>query len=261
MFFCDFDNAPLGEVFGVFSAYSGKQFVASSEVQGGVTAKMSDVEWQDAFDAIVHINGWTYDEHGQFVYVYTKTEWDAMQAAVAAHDENFDDDWADGENADAFSDESFENAENADSSDAFSAENSDENWAESNSGNDSDSSNEAGAFAAGAAAGAAAGEVADSFSGNSNDAGEFGDAASDNESFEADSFNGDANGDFGAEDASQQDGAEQAFMTPEGFEAVVAEDARRRSVRPAPRRWFRSSARAGTVSAASLSPRTGGTGG
>ncbi len=209
-FSCDFDNESVNNVFDRFAEFSGMQFVASSGVTGTVTAKMSNVEWQDAFDAVMRVNGWTYDQHGQFLYVYTQDEWRSMQAAVADR-ESFDDTFGSDE-ADEFT---------GDTGDERSFNESNDEWTQSD---ESDSSIDAGAFAAGVAAGAAANEAASSDPFATDAAAGDSDAfSSDKFGAEGDEFDSDATGEF---NTNGESGARNdAKGTPSNTESVTAEEA------------------------------------
>lgn len=51
-----------------------RSIVVSKNVSARVTASLYDVTFNDALDAILHVNGFGYIEQGNFIYVYTREE-------------------------------------------------------------------------------------------------------------------------------------------------------------------------------------------
>ncbi len=71
----------LSTVLQLLSIQSQRNIVASRNVAGTVTADLYGVDFYDALDAILTPNGFGYREKGQFIYVYTAAELDAMEEA------------------------------------------------------------------------------------------------------------------------------------------------------------------------------------
>jgi len=71
----------LASVLQLLSIHSQRNIVASRNVAGTVTADLYNVDFYEALDAILHTNGFGYREKGNFIYVYTKAELDAMAKA------------------------------------------------------------------------------------------------------------------------------------------------------------------------------------
>ncbi len=64
----------LTKVLQLLSIQSEKNIIASRNVAGSVSADLYGVDFYDALDAILHPNGFGYEEQGQFIYVYTADE-------------------------------------------------------------------------------------------------------------------------------------------------------------------------------------------
>lgn len=60
---------------------SKKNIITSKAVTGTVSANLYDVTFYEALDAILKVNGYTYYEEGNFIYVITRDEWEAMEKA------------------------------------------------------------------------------------------------------------------------------------------------------------------------------------
>jgi type IV pilus assembly protein PilQ len=71
----------LGNVLEMLSIQSQRNIVATKNVSARVTANLYSVTFKEALDAILHVNGFKYQEVGNFIYVYTKEEFDAMEQA------------------------------------------------------------------------------------------------------------------------------------------------------------------------------------
>ncbi len=65
----DFHEADLHEVFGVFEGASGLKIVSDPEVAGHITLLLKDVPWDQAFAAILRVNGLTQTREGQTIHV------------------------------------------------------------------------------------------------------------------------------------------------------------------------------------------------
>lgn len=75
------NDASLPQVLRMLSLQSQKNIIASKDVTGTVTANLYDVTVHEALDAILKANGYVYQEKGNFIYVYTAKEMQAMQKA------------------------------------------------------------------------------------------------------------------------------------------------------------------------------------
>jgi hypothetical protein len=61
----DVQNADIHTVLRTLADYSGKNIIASREVEGEVTARLYDIPWQDALNSILRSHGFGYvEEHG-----------------------------------------------------------------------------------------------------------------------------------------------------------------------------------------------------
>ncbi len=68
------NNEDLGNVLQLLSLQSQRNIVASNNVSATVTADLYDVTFEEALDAILHVNGFGYINKGNFIYVYTAAE-------------------------------------------------------------------------------------------------------------------------------------------------------------------------------------------
>lgn len=75
----------LSMVLQLLSIQSQRNIVASRNVAGTITADLYNVDFYEALDAVLHTNGFGYKEKGNFIYVYTQTEIDAMNKAELRH--------------------------------------------------------------------------------------------------------------------------------------------------------------------------------
>lgn len=75
------NDEDLGNVLEMLSIQSQRNIVATKNVSARVTANLYSVTFKEALDAILHVNGFKYQEAGNFIYVYTKEEFDAMEQA------------------------------------------------------------------------------------------------------------------------------------------------------------------------------------
>ena len=71
-------DADLAKVLEMLSIQSQKNIIASKGVSATISANLYDVTFYEALDAILRVNGFTYDEQGNFIYVYTQEEMDAI---------------------------------------------------------------------------------------------------------------------------------------------------------------------------------------
>jgi type II secretory pathway component GspD/PulD (secretin) len=71
----------LTKVLQLLSIQSERNIIASRNVIGTVSADLYDVDFYDALDAILTANGFGYTEKGDFIYVYTAEEIQALEEA------------------------------------------------------------------------------------------------------------------------------------------------------------------------------------
>ncbi|MCC7146607.1 MAG: hypothetical protein IT443_09190 [Phycisphaeraceae bacterium] len=74
-------DVDLSKVLQMLSIQAQRNIVASRNVAGKVTADLYGVDFYDGLDAILHPNGFGYQEKGNFIYVYTQQELAAIQDA------------------------------------------------------------------------------------------------------------------------------------------------------------------------------------
>jgi len=72
----------IGNVLELLSIQSQKNIVASKNVNGKVSADLYSVTFVEALDAILHVNGFVWMEKGNFIYVYTREEFDQIRKAT-----------------------------------------------------------------------------------------------------------------------------------------------------------------------------------
>jgi type IV pilus assembly protein PilQ len=72
----------LTKVLQLLSIQSQRNIIANRNVAGTVSANLYGVDFYEALDAILHPNGFGYEEKGQFIYVYTQDELRARQEAM-----------------------------------------------------------------------------------------------------------------------------------------------------------------------------------
>ncbi len=77
------NNAPLTTVLRMLSVQSRRNIVATSAVQGSVTASLFNVSLEEALDAVLLANNAGYRVAGNFVYVYTNEQLAQLSAAEA----------------------------------------------------------------------------------------------------------------------------------------------------------------------------------
>ncbi|RMH14489.1 MAG: hypothetical protein D6695_01060 [Planctomycetota bacterium] len=68
------NNEDLGNVLQLLSLQSQRNIVASNNVSATVTADLYNVTFEEALDAILHVNGYGWVAKGNFIYVYTAEE-------------------------------------------------------------------------------------------------------------------------------------------------------------------------------------------
>lgn len=71
----------LANVLQALSVETQKNIVASPDVRATVTANLYGVTFYEALDAILRVNGFAWVEKGNFIYVYTRAEYEAIIAA------------------------------------------------------------------------------------------------------------------------------------------------------------------------------------
>ena len=74
-------DTDLGKVLEMLSIQSKKNIVASRNVSATVTANLYDVTFEEALDSILRVNNYGYLEEGNFIYVYTIPELEAIESA------------------------------------------------------------------------------------------------------------------------------------------------------------------------------------
>ena len=74
-------DADLTQVLQLLSIQAQRNIVATKSVNGSISADLYGVDFYEALDAILHPNGFGYREKGNFVYVYTLQEINAMKEA------------------------------------------------------------------------------------------------------------------------------------------------------------------------------------
>ena len=74
-------DTDLGKVLEMLSIQSKKNIVASRNVSATVTANLYDVTFEEALDSILRVNNYGYLEEGNFIYVYTTPELEAIESA------------------------------------------------------------------------------------------------------------------------------------------------------------------------------------
>ncbi len=74
-------DTDLAQVLQMLSIQSQKNIITSKSVSATVTANLFDVTFYEALDAILRVNGYRYMEEGNFIYIYTETEYQEIIAA------------------------------------------------------------------------------------------------------------------------------------------------------------------------------------
>ena len=75
-------DADLAKVLQMLSIQGKKNIIASKSVSGSVTANLYDVTFYEALEAILTANGYQYLEKGNFIYVYSQSEYQEIIAAT-----------------------------------------------------------------------------------------------------------------------------------------------------------------------------------
>jgi type IV pilus assembly protein PilQ len=75
-------DTELVKVLQMLSIQSQKNIITSPSVSAMVSADLYDVSFYEALDALLHVNGYGYQEKGNFIYVYTQEELAAMEEAA-----------------------------------------------------------------------------------------------------------------------------------------------------------------------------------
>ena len=75
-------DTELVKVLQMLSIQSQKNIITSPSVSATVSADLYDVSFYEALDALLHVNGYGYIEKGNFIYVYTQEEINAMEEAA-----------------------------------------------------------------------------------------------------------------------------------------------------------------------------------
>lgn len=74
-------DTDLAHVLQMLSMQSRKNIITSRSVSATVTANLYDVTFEQALEAILHVNGYDYIEEGNFIYVYTMAEIEEIRRA------------------------------------------------------------------------------------------------------------------------------------------------------------------------------------
>lgn len=74
-------DTDLAQVLQMLSIQTEKNIIASRNVSGTVTANLYNVTFHEALESILRSNGLRYIEEGNFIYVYTQSEYDEILAA------------------------------------------------------------------------------------------------------------------------------------------------------------------------------------
>lgn len=73
----------IANVLELLSIQSQKNIIASKNVTGKVSADLYSVTFFEALDALLHVNGYVWMEKGNFIYVYTREEYDQIKKATS----------------------------------------------------------------------------------------------------------------------------------------------------------------------------------
>ena len=65
----------------ILSLKCNRNIIPTKAVSGSVKVNLFDVSCKEALDAVLPANGYTYEEKGAFIFVYTKDEYTAIQSA------------------------------------------------------------------------------------------------------------------------------------------------------------------------------------
>ncbi len=80
-FTVQFQDTDIAQALQMLSIQGQKNIITGKNVSGTVTANLFEVTVQEALDVILKANDLRYEEVGNFIYVYTREEWDQMQQA------------------------------------------------------------------------------------------------------------------------------------------------------------------------------------
>jgi type IV pilus assembly protein PilQ len=76
------NETDLAQVLEMLAIQSRQNIVTSKSVSGTVSANLFDVTFEEALDAILLVNGYYWEREASFIYVYTRSEWEELQAAM-----------------------------------------------------------------------------------------------------------------------------------------------------------------------------------
>ena len=77
----DFKDADINNLLRIIAEVSGMNVVAGGDVTGKVTVRLVNVEWQQALDVILRINGMGYEIDGNIIRVAPQAKLAAEQRA------------------------------------------------------------------------------------------------------------------------------------------------------------------------------------
>ena len=75
------NDTDLSQVLEMLSIQSKKNIITSKSVSATISANLFDVTFYEALDAILKVNGYHWVEEGNFIYIYTQSEWEEIEAA------------------------------------------------------------------------------------------------------------------------------------------------------------------------------------
>ncbi len=75
-------DTDLAQVLEMLSIQSQKNIITSKNVSATISANLYDVTFYEALDAILKVNGYDYVEEGNFIYIYTQAEMEAIEAST-----------------------------------------------------------------------------------------------------------------------------------------------------------------------------------
>jgi type IV pilus assembly protein PilQ len=81
MFNVEFADTDVVQALQMLAAQGRRNIVASKDVIGTITATLYDVTVLEALETVVRANDLRYEEVGNFIYVYSSPEWNAIQQA------------------------------------------------------------------------------------------------------------------------------------------------------------------------------------
>jgi len=74
-------GADLRGVLQLLSTQGKRNIIATQEVKGSVTADLYGVTFEEALDAVMRSTGYVYEAKGEFIYVYTPKQYEALKQA------------------------------------------------------------------------------------------------------------------------------------------------------------------------------------